>query len=103
MPRLAAFMPPVGTKRTSPNGPASAFRKGTPPEASAGKNLSSEGARPQSHLDLARGADARHHQDLALAAESDDLGVRAGADHEARPGVDHPGGVLEWCAPSRHL
>ena len=33
-------MPPVGTKRTSGNGPRSARRSATPPAASAGKSLS---------------------------------------------------------------
>ena len=38
-------MPPVGTKRTSPNGAARALRYATPPAASAGKNLRTD--RPQ--------------------------------------------------------
>ncbi len=32
-------MPPVGQKRTSPNGPPRALIAGAPPEVSAGKNL----------------------------------------------------------------
>ena len=39
-------MPPVGTKRTSGNGPRSARRRATPPAASAGKSLSR--SRPRS-------------------------------------------------------